>query len=373
MRVYGLAAVLALTLATVGCSSKTRFVYALGPSTNSVLGFQESVTGGLTELTTSPFSTDSQPVSMVIHPSGIFAYVANFSGGNVSIFARDTKGTLTPATDPITNLQLGPITVGTDPIAVALTPGGQFLYTLNQGTTPAPGNPAQVQASISAFTVDNTTGNLTAVTGSFLTPPAATSLVVSMAIAPNGNFLYVVDSANATVDGFLINSTNGSLTALAGSPFPVGSSPAFAIVDPQDKFLYVADQALNDIFAFTINSNTGALSPMSGSPFAAGSAPVSLAIDSAGVLLMAANEGSNNVSGYSINTSTGALSPLSGSPFATGTAPAFVTVDATDSFVYVADSGSHDISAFTLTGGTLQSIAGSPFSVANSPTWLTSR
>jgi 6-phosphogluconolactonase len=372
MRLYSLAAVLALMLGTIGCSKSGRFLYAVGPGTNSVLGFQVAERGSITPLS-SGFGTDSIPVAVLVHPDGLFAWAANFSGGNISLFNRSGNGTLTAATDPTTGLVLNPVNVGANPIAMAMNPSGLVLYVLSQNCalTPGPGT----APCISGFGIDNTSGNLTPLHNSpfFITLAANSgSVPVSITVTPNSKFVYYADSGKGNVGGFLINA-DGSLTALAGSPFSVGTAPSFVAVDPQAKFLYVADPPSNQIFAFTIDPNSGAPSSISGSPFAAGTNPTGLAIDSTGDLLLAANKGSNNVSAYSLNGGTGALSQISGSPFTTGAAPVFVIVDSTNNFVYVADSGSNDISAFALTNGTLQVITGSPFNIATSPSFLTSR
>lgn len=363
MKVHSLAAVLALALGMVGCGSGNstgRFLYAVGPGTNSVLGFQVSPKGALTALSNG-FSTDAEPVAVVVLPGGQFAYTANFSAGDVSVFARDGKGNLNTAKDPTTSNPIGPITAGTHPISMAINPGGQVLYVLNQGS-------ATTSATISGFKVDNSSGNLVGINGSpFGTPATPTSITVT----PNSKFVYVAHPALGQVSGFTIGAA-GALTQMAGSPFTVGGAPIFVIADPLAKFLYVADAAGNQILAFTIDANTGALSAISGSPFAAGTKPVALALDSTGVLLLAANQGSNSVSAYSVNSGSGALSPASGSPFTTGSAPVFVTVDASNQFVFVADSGSNDITAFSISSGTLKAVSGSPFNVSESPAWLTS-
>jgi 6-phosphogluconolactonase len=374
MKVHSLAVVLALVVVAIGCgSSSSHFLYVVGPGTSSVIGFQESSTGALNVLSSS-FSTDAQPVSVIIHPSGKFVFTANFGAANLTIFDRDTgKGTMAVAKDPTTGNVIGPITVASNPIALAISPNGQFLCVLHQDAAPDPNNPGKVRAHISVFTVNGTSGNLTAVQGSpFFVPSGAASVPVSITVAANSKFVYVADPAQGIVAGFAFSST-GALSAMPGSPFTVGTAPAFVIVDPQAKFLYVADPPGNRIFGFSIDANTGVPTAISGSPFAAGTKPVSLAMDSTGAILAAANQGSNNVSAYSVNSGSGSLTPVSGSPFATGTAPVFVTVDFTNKFVYVGDSGTNDIAAFAISGGTLKAVTGSPFNIVTSPAWLVSR
>jgi 6-phosphogluconolactonase (cycloisomerase 2 family) len=360
MKLTSLAVLLALVAGVVSCGggSSGHFLYVIGPGSNSVFGFQQTSDGGITALT-SPFDTDSEPVSMVIHPSGLLAFVANFAGNNISIYTRDKKGHLSAAKDPVTGNLVGPIAAGTNPVSVTLSPNGNFLYVLNQGSS-----------NISVFSVDQTDGALTPLKNNPTTSTPANPR--AMVAAPNGKFLYIANPTLGTISGFVMGS-DGSLSTISGSPFNAGTSPAWVTVDPQSKFLYVADQSANQILAFTIDAGTGVPSAISGSPFNAGTHPVSLATDSSGVLLVAANQGSNNISAYSINTSSGALSQISGSPFGTGISPDFVTVDFTNSFVYVGDSVSNDLTVFAIKSGALTAVSGSPFNVPTSPAWITSR
>jgi 6-phosphogluconolactonase len=368
MRVYGLAAVLALIPAVIGCGHSSHFVYTVGPSTNAVIGFQERPNGELNQLD-SAAATDAGPVAMAVDPSAPFAYVANFNAGFLSIFAfNPQKGTLTAATDPNTGLLVGPTFCGPNPAAMTITPGG-LIYVLNQVANPVPNRPGQVQATITAFAIFGQTGALTAVTGEpFNTPAGSSTLPVAIASTPDSKFVYIADAAQASISGFTIG-PNSALTPMPSS-FTAGPGPTFITIDPSSRFLYVADQKSNQVFGFAINGSTGALSPLNGSPFAAGNTPVSLSVDSTGVLLVAANKGSNNISAYSINSATGGLTPLQGSPFKTGTAPASVTFDGTNRFVYVADSVSNDVAGFAITNGTLKSIFQSPFNVDESPTFI---
>jgi 6-phosphogluconolactonase (cycloisomerase 2 family) len=79
----------------------------------------------------------------------------------------------------------------------------------------------------------------------------------------------------------------------------------------------------------------------------------------------------SNISAYSIDGTTGALTPVAGSPFSVGDSPASVTVHPTGQFAYVANCGAPcggfsnigSLSAFSLDRktGALTPIAGSPF------------
>jgi len=195
---------------------------------------------------------------------------------------------------------------------------------------------------------------------------------MSVAVDPTGKFVYVANEGSTNVSGYTLNATTGALTAISGSPFAAGLVPFSVAVDPTGKFAYVANEGSNDVSGFTINATTGALTAISGSPFAAGSNPVSVAVDPTGKFAYVANF-SNNVSAYTINASTGALTAISGSPFAAGFTPHSVTVDPAGKFAYVANNLSNNISGYTInaTTGALTAITGSPFAAGRGPISVT--
>src|SRR6185437_11003446 len=176
--------------------------------------------------------------------------------------------------------------------------------------------------------------------------------------------------SQAAIFAFAVNSTDGSLAPVAGSPFAVGanSTPTGLAVHPSGHFLYASDGANNAVLAFSLQN--GALSPLSGSPFAAGTQPSALTTDPSGTELFVANAGSNDVSAFVVDSNSGAIGQISGSPFPTGgRGPGFVS--ATGAFVYVADQTTNDIAAFAIGNkGELTAVAGSPFSVPVSPAWI---
>jgi DNA-binding beta-propeller fold protein YncE len=155
----------------------------------------------------------------------------------------------------------------------------------------------------------------------------------SVAVDPSGRFAYVANQGDGTVSAYTIDSTTGALTQLGNSPFLAGRAPVSVAVDPSGKFAYVANECVssNDcssgtVSAYTIDSTTGALTQLSNSPFAAGAVPFSVAVDPSGKFAYVANSHSNNVSAYTINSTTGALSQLSTSPFLAGRGPVSVAI-----------------------------------------------
>ncbi len=345
-----------------GCiKSNKQFAYVTGPGTNEVFQFQMHSNGSITALSLPQSPVGSNPVAVVIHPPGDFAYIANFSGNNVTLLdVNKGNGQLSV---PVNTSPIPPPTpanifnTGTGPIAIAISPAAPFLYVANQGS-----------GDISAFTIDPKNGNLGAVSGSPFVI-AVGSHPRSIAISPKGDLLFVADPALGKVGVFSISST-GVLAQAAGSPFAVGAgaTPSFVTAEPSGRFAYVSDPAHNAVLGLSAGA---ALTPISGSPFAAGAQPQGLTTDPQGALLYAANSGSNNVSGFVIDSSSGALGAVNGSPFATsGKGPIFAAASST--FLYVADNTTNDVAVFAIgSNGTLAAITGSPLNVATSPQWIT--
>jgi 6-phosphogluconolactonase len=333
------------------------FAYVVGQGDNGIRAFNVTSVGDLQAQSISSFPTNPRPVSLVVHPSANFLYVANLTSNTVSGYNIDhTTGVLSPV-----GTAQPPTPVQSQPVAVGINSTGGFLYVLNQGS-----------ASISVFSIDPNRGLLAEIAGS---PFPTIANPQTMAVSPTSGFLYVGNGALGTISGFNIGA-NGALAQLGGSPFSAGAGTTLAglTIDPKGQFLYAADSANNQIVGFNVAAN-GVLTAVAGSPFAAGTNPVSIAVDATSSFLYSANQGSNNVSAYTI--SAGALTQVAGSPFAVLTAvavpqPVFLTVDVTNTFLYVANLGTSSVSAFGINSksGALGLITDSPFPQSIEPLWI---
>ena len=324
-------------------------------------------TGALRAIAGSPFAAGNTPDSVTVDPSGRFAYVANYdpssSLGNVSAYTINSS---TGALRPVAG---SPFAAGRLPISVTVDPSGRFVYVANY-----------YGDNVSAYTINRSTGALKAVAGS---PFASGFLPQSVTVDPSGRFAYVANNCDAsctigTVSAYTIDSSTGALKAVAGSPFAGEWSAGSVTVDPTGRFAYVANyfgqvSGRGDVSAYSINSSTGALRPIAGSPFAAGNSAIAVTVDPSGQFAYVANEtdgvSDGSVSAYTINNSTGALRAIAGSPFKAGIAPFSVTVDPSGQFAYVANDGDHTVSAYNIDSstGALSPVAGSPFAVGSSP------
>jgi hypothetical protein len=188
---------------------------------------------------------------------------------------------------------------------------------------------------------------------------------------PGNQFAYVADQGSGKILGYVLNSANGKLTPVAGSPFSTGKSGSTSVaVDPAGKFLYATNQYAgdNDISGFRIDCDSGRLTPIPGSPFASESGPTAVAIDPSGRFAYVANLGTNNVSAYTIDERSGRLSPVTGSPFAAGTFPSALAVDPLGKDVFVTNSRSNNVSGYAInhSTGALTPLPGSPYAAQNS-------
>jgi 6-phosphogluconolactonase (cycloisomerase 2 family) len=237
---------------------------------------------------------------------------------------------------------------------------GTFVYTNNDRTP----------NSISAFSAA-ANGSLTAIAGS----PFATggdgagggafgSNRITTAVVKN--FLYAGNSGSNTVGDFSIDPVTGVLTSLPGSPFATGGVAGAVngmslTTTPDDKFLIVANGASMTITVFSIAAN-GTLSPIAGSPFASGSSqPLVCARVTSDAKFLAVSS-VTGIAMFNIAT-TGALTPVAGSPTPdAGASGIDFNCAGTQLFVALTGGATSLVDVFNIgPSGTLTRIAGSPF------------
>lgn len=207
-----------------------------------------------------------------------------------------------------------------------------------------------IQNTISGFVINAVTGALTP------TGPAAPAddAPVYAAASPDGRFLYVANAGthSAGVSGYRINSTSGVLTAMSPAAFPTtgSSEPLSIVVDPASTHVYTTNAV--SISAFTIDPQTGVLSDVPGTPVAAppNALLYGLAITPDGHFLYATEINGHEVLSFSIDAA--GLPHLMPHPVPSGDFPEQVAVSPSGKFVYVANWIANSISTYTVTPGT---------------------
>ncbi len=182
-----------------------------GPNVIYQFRFDEN-TGHLTP--SSPLRLEQEerlgPRHFCFHPTQDIVYFSNEQGCSVTGYRLDTlTGTLS-AFQTITTLPDG-YTERNTCSQIQISSSGKFLYVPNRGHN-----------SIAGFSVDASTGRLTAI-GQVSTEavPSAFSL------DPEGNFLFAAGSASGRLASYRINGDTGELTPL--ETYSVGQRPMWVL------------------------------------------------------------------------------------------------------------------------------------------------
>lgn len=358
-------------LLSCGSSGGTGFVYLTSQGTNTVSAFTLNLHSGVLNSSNSGLvargkavPTGTQPTAMILNPGQTVGYVADFGSNDIATFSIANDGSLSAGS---TTALKAP---AMRPFALAMDPGGKFLFVADQGdatqskncTTQDPAFPANCTSGISVFTVSGS--SLTEIPGSpFPLLTSAQAFTYSAPISPTalavsnqGNYLYVTDVNNNIVVGFSFDSSAGTLTQLPNTPVVVGIAPSAVASPAVGAFLYVANATSNNITGFSIDPTTGILTVAPGSPYATGVSPISFSTLSTQDLnyIYSIDSQSNQVSGFSINAVTGQLKPLSPANVSTGSIPVAATIrsdglQAGDFWMIVSDNGGNAVSSFHLT------------------------
>ena len=323
-----IAFVLALSLAACSNNTATHPAYVTLPTINQLLAYRvNDKTGELKKTFGGTFNTGMSPLSVAVHPSRHFVYVANSGENDISLYTVDSNSGALREVLPRTTTALNPTNL-------AMDPGGNFLYVVNRGIN-----------GVSSFSISGN-GTLSPVAG---TPVAAGFGPSNIAVTLSGKFVYVPNANSTSVSAYAV--TNGGLQPITGSPFLLGNGPQAIAIDPAEHFVYITNAADSTISVLSIDPTTGALTNIVGSPFPVmqinnnGSAtgPVSIAIHPSGTLMYVANQISGNISFYSL-ASTGVPTELTNSPNGSGHGTSYIVADPSGNFLFVVNQTNNTIS-----------------------------
>lgn len=191
-----------------------KFLYVTDNGFLRIYGFAiNPTTGVLTPVAGSPFAVPPgvNPIAAAIDPLNRFLYVIDAANNlptapfnQILVYGiNTTSGVLTAVTG-------SPFSSGTNEAlaGVAAEPSGKFVYVTNY-------------ASVLSFAV-NAAGTFTPGMGS---PFNSSFSQVNAAVDPSGKYLYVINPYSASsISAYTINGTTGSLTPLPGSPFAAGNA-----------------------------------------------------------------------------------------------------------------------------------------------------
>jgi len=261
---------------TVDPSGQYAYVVNPGSGTNGVIRIYavNTMTGAQTEIADSPISTSAPLSCLEFEPSGNFGYaVSRINGlGKLAGYSRDSN------TGKLTELAWSPISIGGSPSDPAVDPLGKYLYFVDMEIT------SGIPTSIYGFSIDSSTGALTAVPGS---PLSVSNLAMSVSLHPLGTYAYISNGSGKSIDLYSIDRQTGTLTQVSAGTISTDINPAQLVfgVDGIHAYLVSALNAARTsntgtLSTFQVDTVTGKLTAIS--DIAAGTIPSALVVDSSG-------------------------------------------------------------------------------------------
>ncbi|WP_281240198.1 lactonase family protein [Flavobacterium praedii] len=281
-------------------SKGSKFIYAVKENGNeseiSSFGFDPS--SGRMNFINSVNSKGADPCYLINDETNVI--VANYSGGNIVVFGKNSDGSLTEAkqvvqhfgksvnterqekphvhmvyfspdkkyvlsndlgtdkvflyayepnasTEILTLKDSVSVKAGSGPRHLIFSKKGKFVYVLQE-----------LDGSLTTFKYKN--GTLTQIHETTILPNDfnGTTSAADIHITPNGRFLYATNRGDANTISIFKVLKNGKLKS-KGQTSTLGKGPRNFVIDPTGKFLLIAHQYSNDIVIFKINKRKGTL------------------------------------------------------------------------------------------------------------------
>ena len=311
------------------------YIYVGNTNDTYIAAFGVSTAGALSVASNSPYNNGVAATSLAVTPANTFLYAGTTNG--IYAYSIASNGSISVLNSGTA------VTQDLVPTSMQVDSTGGYLLAAGISTS------TQTQA-IGIYTIDASTGIVTAVTGSPLTlytGNGTTPTVVTptnMLITPNNSYVYV--SLGTLGVQVLTLGTGGALSTGTAATFlppkSTSTSPAdYGLAsDPNSAFLFVAE-INTGLRVLSIGTN-GTLNELSGSPYAVGTGPTGVILDTSGSYVYVANKGSNNISAFTLTAASGKLTAVSGSPFASGgQLPIAMINDNQKKYLAVINSGSN--------------------------------
>jgi 6-phosphogluconolactonase (cycloisomerase 2 family) len=259
----------------------------------SVLSINSS-TGALTPITGSPFAGSGPPNGIAISPTGAELFIAATGVDAYSINA--TTGALTAVTG-------SPFATPATPYGATVDPTGKFLYASTFGST-AP--------NVVTFSINSSTGALSELSAQGVDGNQGEALAIAVgtkAVTYTPKFAYVTNQLDSTISEYTISDSTGALSAVSGSPISDKNAPQIVVATPSGAFVYTANnnEGVASISEYSVNATTGALTLVSGSPITGMSGIAAITVDPTSSYLLIAEGNNELIDTYSINPTSGKL------------------------------------------------------------------
>ena len=265
--------------------------FAIDPVTRNLRLLNEQATNG------------ADPCHLSVDNRKQTLLVANYTGGNVSVFPLRSDGTLGVVAEVKLHEGSGPKEQQKGPHAhcVIFDRSERHAFAADLGID-----------KVVTYRFDRATGKLSPAKQPFAELKAGAG-PRHLSLHPTGKFLYVINELDSTMTAFKYNEREGALTLIETvstlpSDFSGTSYCADVHVSPSGKFLYGSNRGHNSIVVFQIDQRTGKLTLVE-HVSTEGNWPRNFTIDPSGNFLLVANQRSENVVVFSLDPSTGRLKP----------------------------------------------------------------
>ena len=294
----------ALALLVVGAEARAQNAYI----TNAADGTVSVIATASRAVIGAPITVGSNPQGVAVTPDGGTVYVANSDSNTVSAIATATNTVIGAA-----------IAVGNSPLGIAVTPDGSKVYVANLG-----------DGTVSVIATASNT-----VIGA---PIAVGTSPQGVAASPDGSKIYVANLDDGTVS-VIATATD----TIIGTPITVGGFPVGVALTPDGSRLYVTNAVSDTVSVIATASNT-----VIGAPIIVGNFPVGVAVTPDGSAVYVANESDGTVSVIATATDT-----VVGAAITVGSSPQGVAVTPDGSSVYVANNADQSLSVISTASNTV--------------------
>jgi 6-phosphogluconolactonase (cycloisomerase 2 family) len=204
-------------LFTLDSGDQTIFPYSVGTSGQLTLPTNTTITTGATRLT----SINAGSTYVYLTDAGA---TTDSPGGYVMPYTVGTGCAL----NTLTGGKVANLPQTSNPVYSMVDNSNHYLYVANQSTT---NSNAPSYSSISAFTIDQTTGKLQPVPDTGNNPYQVGAGPVCMVEDPSAQYLYTSNNVAGSVTGFNLDKSTGELSNLRrGSTFTATGLPTCLVV-----------------------------------------------------------------------------------------------------------------------------------------------
>ena len=274
-----------------------------GKSSGAVSSFRiDPRTANLTYLNQEP-SLGADPCYVSLDHSGRFLLVANYTGGNVSVFPIRRDGRVGSASDHVQH----------EGSSVHENQKGPHAHCFLMDATNRFALAADLGADkVLVYRFDSAHGKIRPAHEPWasLKPGAGPR---HLAFHPSGRYLFAINELNSSISVFTYNSGQGTLSEVQTistlpADFSGNNSCADVHVSPSGRFLYGSNRGHDSIVVFSIDQTTGKLNQVE-HVSTQGKTPRNFTLDPSGRFLLAANQNSDSVVTFRIDQRTGKLQP----------------------------------------------------------------